>query len=343
MAKKSDELIFDSERQAQKEHRQRMLLPLLIVLALVVLLVVAIILIRSNKTERVRMGEGSPYPFSWSQEKDGTLSLYLTHASQPDHRWAVGTDMEESPTVSLQRAEKEQEDSTVFVLTPKEAGRALLKFELLREENPDDVVYELNLQTETMDAGEGKTSLRVLGFAGLQRQISLPEEAAADESLNLGIQSDGLLCVSFPIQKGQIDWYAESSDEETVLPVELTSADNVLTAYLRGGEKPGEAKVTFHSDYAGQEMILTVQCREDGSLQVLSKEIVTIEKLPSPDDPDTEFVLETDEEGGVMVTAVADVNPGDPDYVEIEDTQASDQTPAETQTDVEAPSDTQAP
>ena len=76
----SDELIFDSERQALRDRKKRWLVPLLVLVGILLAVVVVSLLLRSGKKPVNKGGEDTLYPFTWQVQADGSVLLELPHS-----------------------------------------------------------------------------------------------------------------------------------------------------------------------------------------------------------------------------------------------------------------------
>lgn len=296
MAKKKEELLFESERQERKAQRRRQLLPLVIFLAVLAVLVLVILLLRSQQPELHTLEGETLYPVTWTEGEDGSLILRISHQGQPEYRWTLARQAEPSPALSVERLDQEKEDTTRFLLTPKEEGRANLQVELARDEDSDDVVQSMDflLQVDLKEGEEPGFTIQILTYkdkTGIG-VITGGGDTAAPFRISKKVNGDMVITVTNGTTNQ--DWEITSSQEESVQILGLDYTDEAVLAYLRAGETPGEGEVTLWSGFSGLELHFIMKSSEDGSLELVSHELRSIEKQDGPVDQEDEFILEAD-------------------------------------------------
>ncbi|MBR6376258.1 MAG: hypothetical protein IKS05_00670 [Oscillospiraceae bacterium] len=263
-----DELLFESERLERRQQRKRLLLPLAIVGLLILAILAVIAILHSGKGETHMGGEDTPYPFRWTQAKDGSLRLELSHKDAAQERWQLQPG-ESFSSLEIQRAEKESGGSTVFHLTPNQPGRALLRLVLAPEGKTLSARYGFDLLTETVRTQEG-LAVSILSAQG----NSLVGEVSGGEEMNrpYRVYTDwnGDTVIAVENVGNSADWEFSAGDEEVLRFLGLHWADQRMEAHLLPGAKTGESSVLLKSESAGVSLELTLRRTEEGSLQVLS-------------------------------------------------------------------------
>lgn len=281
----ADELLFDSERQEKKTQRRKWLYPA-IALAAVLLIAVAVALILrgKNKTEIHKLGEDSPYPFTWQLNADGSILLELPHENAPAYRWVL-TNGETLSALDAVREEKESNNTTRFTLTAREEGRNLLELSLRlqSEEAPAepsdgekvpeqlreaDSLYQLTLLTEFIRE-DGKLKGTILNYSGLQRQTELTGGAGSANPYRIYARDGKRLTVAVKISPVETDWSCEIlSGRDSVTEEGVIYQSGEVLLQLRAGLAPGESELVFSSEAAAAELRLRLTYAPDGALLV---------------------------------------------------------------------------
>ena len=293
----SDELIFDSERQAFRDRKKRWLIPLLVLAGILLAVVVVSLLLRSSKKPVNKGGEDTLYPFTWQVQADGSVLLELPHADARDHCW-VQTDGEAYPAVRTE-TRGENNGSSSFLLTPAQAGRALLEFTLRKDaeagaQDPKtDDVYRLSLLVEVAEEG-GKRGVSVLNASGVQLQGEIAGGQDSENAYRVFLDEHGYLVIAVKVAETEMDWdYEIVSGQSSVTDLGMVyEADEVLL-YLKAGDASGEGEVVLRSEQAAAELRFRCAVQDDGSLLVTHHEAAYGEK-PAQE----EFIPATEVPGG---------------------------------------------
>lgn len=281
----ADELLFDSERQEKKTQRRKWLYPAIALAAvLLIAVVVALILRGKNKTEIHKLGEDSPYPFTWQLNADGSILLELPHENAPAYRWVL-TNGETLSALDAVREEKEKNNTTRFTLTAREEGRNLLELSLRRqsEEAPAepsdgekvpeqlreaDSLYQLTLLTEFVRE-DGKLKGTILNYSGLQRQTELTGGADSANPYRIYARDGKRLTVAVKISPVETDWSCEIlSGPDSVTEEGMIYQSGEVLLQLRAGLAPGESELVFSSEAAAAELRLRLTYAPEGALLV---------------------------------------------------------------------------
>lgn len=281
----ADELLFDSERQEKKTQRRKWLYPAIALAAvLLIAVVVALILRGKNKTEIHKLGEDSPYPFTWQLNADGSILLELPHENAPAYRWVL-TNGETLSALDAVREEKEKNNTTRFTLTAREEGRNLLELSLRlqSEEAPAepsdgekvpeqlreaDSLYQLTLLTEFIRE-DGKLKGTILNYSGLQRQTELTGGAGSANPYRIYARDGKRLTVAVKISPVETDWSCEIlSGQDSVTEEGVIYQSGEVLLQLRAGLAPGESELVFSSEAAAAELRLRLTYAPEGALLV---------------------------------------------------------------------------
>lgn len=272
----SDELIFDSERQELRDRKKRWLIPLLVLAGILLAVVIVSLLLRSGKKPVNKGGEDTLFPFTWQVQADGSVLLELPHADAPDHSW-VQTDGEAYPALRTE-ARGEKNGGSSFVLTPEQAGRALLEFTLRKDaeagtEDPKtDDVYRLNILVEVVEEG-GKRGVSVLNASGVQLQGEIAGGQDSENAYRVFLDEHGYLIIAVKVAEAEMDWeYEIVSGQASVTDLGMVYEADEVQLYLKAGETPGEGEVVLRSEQAAAELRFRCAVQDDGSLLVTHHE-----------------------------------------------------------------------
>lgn len=329
----ADELLFDSERQEKKTQRRKWLFPALALAAvLLIAVVVALILRGKNKTEIHKLGEDSPYPFTWQLNADGSILLELPHENAPAYRWVL-TNGETLNALDAVREEKESNNTTRFTLTAREEGRNLLELSLRRqsgeapaepsegEKVPEqlreaDSLYQLTLLTEFIRE-DGKLKGTILNYSGLRRQTELTGGADSANPYRIYARDGKRLTVAVKISPVETDWSCEIlSGPDSVTEEGVIYQSGEVLLQLRAGLAPGESELVFSSEAAAAELRLRLTYAPEGALLVTEHAAQYGEKtvvLPSgtPEETGSEGEEPQPAVGEASATGPADGDPGE--------------------------------
>ena len=329
----ADELLFDSERQEKKTQRRKWLYPAIALAAvLLIAVVVALILRGKNKTEIHKLGEDSPYPFTWQLNADGSILLELPHENAPAYRWVL-TNGETLNALDAVREEKESNNTTRFTLTAREEGRNLLELSLRlqSEEAPAepsdgekvpeqlreaDSLYQLTLLTEFVRE-DGKLKGTILSYSGLRRQTELTGGAGSANPYRIYARDGKRLTVAVKISPVETDWSCEIlSGQDSVTEEGVIYQSGEVLLQLRAGLAPGESELVFSSEAAAAELRLRLTYAPEGALLVTEHSAQYGEKtvvLPSgtPEETGSEGEEPQPAVGEASATGPADGDPGE--------------------------------
>lgn len=296
----SEELIFDSERQEQREARKRWLLPCLVLVGILLLAVTIALIIRAGKGDTHSGGQDTDYPFTWALRSDGDTELAIPHADAPDCRWILKDGEASLPILRITRKEKKEgSEGTVFTLHPEQTGRCIFTLILSGTEEGAERIYEMTFLAEVSEA-DGKLGASLLNASGTRFQTELSGGDGGENSYRIFTNAKGMLVVSIPTDEAVGDWeYELPTGEENLEIVGLLYEDGKLNAYLRAGENAGSSELVLRSEDAYTTIRLKLESGADGSLQVVSHEAeyeekpVTEPTTEEPTNPDGDQVAST--------------------------------------------------
>ena len=279
------DLEFESERYEKRQNAKRYLYPAIGILVILVIAVGLTLLLRGRRAGAFTGGEDTPYPYTWTVNRNGTALLELDHAASPGYVWA-----ETSPSGGMTvTARESKENSTLFTLTPEGEGRRMLHFVLRGEADPSDCIYELHFLTETV-RGREHLEAGAVSAAGnpLQAVIRGGEEGAWPYSIRTDADGDLAITIRLPqmpasdaaaeaAEAGQAyasapdaEWTCGSGDEAVALPLGVIYGDEEIVCYFRPGGTAGTANVTLKEETTGACITAELENSGGSSLRVLS-------------------------------------------------------------------------
>lgn len=178
MAKKSKELTFSSERMEQRRNARRYWIPAVTLVVMIGVAAAIALLMRSDRGGTFT-GDNTLYPYTWTEEKSGAVTLEIDRSGAEGYQWIVGSagagvalegadasaEGAEPVVVSMRSDEKQPAGKTRFVLTPASAGRAVFTLDLQNETDPMEHIYELSVLMEVREGG-GKLNAFLISAGG---------------------------------------------------------------------------------------------------------------------------------------------------------------------------------
>lgn len=173
---------FESERFERRRNARRFWLPAVVLLAMIAIAVTVALLTRSDRGGSY-VGENTPYPFTWTEEKDGSITFEIDRNAADGYLWVISDASAEivvmeadgtaskpnesnDPTIlTVQPDKKQTKDKLRLVLKPESVGRAMFTLSLLNESDPMDRIAELSVLAETRNDG-GKLNAYLISAGG---------------------------------------------------------------------------------------------------------------------------------------------------------------------------------
>lgn len=327
----SKELVFESEKLEKKQKIKRILIPL-VILAVILAAVVVIALIKGKKqAPRYTGGEDTLYPYSWTENKDGSILFSLPLPKEEGYAWVP--DLSVSGVADVTKADTEEKDTVGWLIRPLESGRTELGFHVADPAAETDRIYSLELLLQVSREDE---SLKVSILNGSSR--TLPGIVRGGEAegfpYQIALASDRRILLSLrdgsPIREydpmdqetaappeGMTfpetsaseteaaqaavvnnNWECVSSREDIVRVNSVYSADRQISAQLELLYETGSSEIRLYCDGIGMALVFTVTVEENGSVSIPSH------RLESYEPP----VYETDEfidDGTLIITIPA--------------------------------------
>ena len=167
-----DELIFESDREAEKARIRSTVTLIACLLAVVAAVVILALIVRGSRTVMETAEGSTPYPVSWGVDKDGQLKLRIDTSATPGGVWEF---REPSSILTIEKDKKQPKDGTAFTISASGVGRSDLDLDLYDQSG--NAVYRMDLLVDSLANGEGY-DLSLLSWSGyqIQDQVNGPQE-----------------------------------------------------------------------------------------------------------------------------------------------------------------------
>ena len=159
----SKDLVFESDKLEKRQKIKRILIPVLVLAAIIAIVVAVAFIINKSKAPVFTGGEGTAYPFSWTENKDGSLTLQLPASGNGTYVWTPKTSVR--AVGELRQEEKPKDGMQAYTLIPAAVGRTLLEFFLkngAEGADEDDQLFAISLIVE-VSREEERLKASVLG------------------------------------------------------------------------------------------------------------------------------------------------------------------------------------
>lgn len=233
---------FESERWEKRKNARRYWVPAVVLLAMIIVAVVVALLTRSDRGGTF-IGENTPYPYTWTEEKDGTVTFELDTTDSEGYQWVITDASDEvvvleadgneakpnesgEPTILTVQADKKQPENKLrLVLRPESDGRAVFTLSLLNETAPDERIAEFSVLTEIRSNGK-KLNAYLISAGGRVYQGTVGGEGTNyDYIAQMNEYGNCVLTVisKLPVQEAEVEaeeQTPENGEEDNYIPTE---------------------------------------------------------------------------------------------------------------------------
>jgi hypothetical protein len=234
------DVVFESEKYMQRQEAKRKWLPLIALAAILLVVIIAALILRGSRSATVKGGEDTPYPYSWSVNKKGELTLQIDRSAAEGYTWMCSD--YDVVNLTVTRPEKEAANVSSFTIMPNAPGRYITTFSLVNKTDRDDCLYEWRFLMDSASAVNRETvsagPLSIISGTGMElggKQRSGEDEAVA---YTVHTDADGGMVVEIINPK-----QGESSAPGTDAIITDKDEGDVVSAEKRGegdGGKPDE-------------------------------------------------------------------------------------------------------
>ena len=294
------DVVFESERYEKRQSIKRWLFPIVGILILAAAAVAVTLLLQGRGTV-ISGGEDTLYPYTWTVNKDGTVTLELDRSSAPDYVWKPDAVSAMCAVVCRENGEGKDD----YLLTPSSEGRMKLSFSLQRAEDAGDRIFALVFLAEAEEQ-KGQLSLTPVSAVGkpLQGTVRGGEDAGLSYTIRTDEDGDLVFTVlltaaeeetetkawedmtaeerqramdeayaAMKAEEDASDWDCSSGDEGIALPLGVVYGDGAAAAYFRPGPEAGAVILRMIDAVSGA--CITAECENspEGSLTVLSHDV----------------------------------------------------------------------
>ena len=232
----------------------------------ILLLIAAAVLLLHGRGGRSVRNDAVPYPYQWTEKRNGSVALTLDGGAVKEGLWA--TDVPGGDVVSVTLSETRHGRATAM-LTPASEGRAELSFTLT---NGDRRLAELRLAVETSEK-EGRRAVTVIDHSERAGQETV---SGGKEEHPYTAYTDGDGCLVLHIADSAVTsgdesallerWAAESSDELVAAVIEIREAEDGVEARV-STHVNGGAEVTVSGEEANVTYRFSI-VSENGALRL---------------------------------------------------------------------------
>ena len=206
------DVVFESEKYMQRQETLRKWMPLICLAAILLVVVVIALILRGSRGVVNTGGEDTPYPYSWSVDRKGVLTLEIDQTAAEGYSWTAAD--YDFTRLTIERPEKPKEGVSTFTITPEAAGRYICVFDLHSLQDRGDCKYEWRFLMDSAPVSEGETTsagpLSILSGNGMD--LGGKQHSAEDEEVSYTIHVDPDGNVAVEIINPELGRYVEEHD-----------------------------------------------------------------------------------------------------------------------------------
>ena len=225
---------------------------------LAALLLIGLILLLSGRrtgTERFTGGEGTPYPYAWTEAKDGTVLVEPCRELPAGFGWTVA----EADEAVAAAAEQSADGRPAFLLTPVGAGDCFFTLALTGGADGGEELCRLVMTLEVTGTRKRKASVAGHRLELVEGVLRGGEDYGAPYRLWTG--EDGALQLRLTDAAGSEDWRLRILTPSALGASGFRAEEGSVAAELYS-PGPGEAAFILYSPSGG--LSLEVSCLADG-------------------------------------------------------------------------------
>ena len=240
---------------------------ILILVVIVLLIAIALLLFlpgRGRKEKRFQGGEDTPYPYEWTEKKDGSILFSLCAHVPEGCVWR--TEQDENETALVKRDEKEDH---LFRLQPRKDGDVLLRFTLADKTFPEDRCCELLLTVEVRSEKKS-VNATVVGHRLVLAERALRGGESFGCPYRLWTDEQGRFTVGLAEDSQEQDWQLFQQNSGNVLRFYGLRTENGVLSLRFRGVSAGVSRLCLYSAARRLTLELSLASDEDGTVTVES-------------------------------------------------------------------------
>ena len=246
--------------------KRKVLTAAIILLAVLLIGLILFLSGRKSKISRFAGGEGTPYPYAWTEEKDGTVLVEPCGEVPAGFGWTVA---EAGAAVSA--SEQSAEEGQAFLLTPAGAGDCFFILALTGGEDGEEELCRLIMTMEV--TGGKKPRAAVVGHRLELVEGVLRGGEDFGAPYRLWTDEDGTLQLRLTDTAGAEDWRLLVLTPSTLGSSGLKTEGGRVSVELYSPAQ-GEADVILYSPSAGLSLEVSGRADREGNVRADAHEML---------------------------------------------------------------------
>ena len=255
--------------------KRNILTAAVILVGLLLIVLVLVLAARGPKTVSYSGGEGSQYPYSWTEFRDGTVSLSPYQDVPEGYSWNVAES--DDAVIKVSQAGKSS-----FTVTPAGEGDSYLRLYLSRGQESEDRLAELLMTVESLRSGK-KLSASVTGHHLEVSEGILRGGEEYGASYTIRTDENGDLQIRVYDSEDAGDWNCLLKSPDTLASSGASETEGEYSLRVFGMSQ-GDARLTVYSYSRGLSLDISGNASADGSVTAESCEMTKHEDWADMDE-----------------------------------------------------------
>jgi len=262
----------------ERNNKKPLIITLAALIGIIIVTAAVTLIVRGRGGARFR-NDDAPYPYSWTEKDDGTVSFSLSVGKAADAAWESGSGDGRFSVISTGETKR---GSTGATLTPVAEGRETVAFLLM---SGDSRLAELSFTVETAPAAAGHYAATVIqhserAFQGIVRggeETGYPFTVrGGDNGLTIYVEDD----VGYT--DSGVAWDSQSTDGMVAAVSSVEVSDSGVTIQLETRVN-GSAEVTVYNASRGISYVFAVEVK-DGEMTLTDSRTEEYPNEPEEDE-----------------------------------------------------------
>ena len=241
----------------ERNNKKPLIITLAALIGIIIVTAAVTLIVRGRGGARFR-NDDAPYPYSWTEKDDGTVSFSLSVGKAADAAWESGSGDGRFSVISTGETKR---GSTGATLTPVAEGRETVALLLM---SGDSRLAELSFTVETAPAAAGHYAATVIqhserAFQGIVRggeETGYPFTVrGGDNGLTIYVEDD----VGYT--DSGVAWDSQSTDGMVAAVSSVEVSDSGVTIQLETRVN-GSAEVTVYNASRGISYVFAVEVKD---------------------------------------------------------------------------------